>query len=83
MINEKEVIAQPTKKHNVIETTAHSVKQIKCQQGVYHRRMADVTVEGIHIHCKECRRMHLVTWEQLALLQQEFRLVILHSPQVS
>ena len=79
MISEKEVIAQPKKHINPVETTAHAVKHIKCQSGGYRRRLADVTVEGIFLYCKECRRAHLVTWEELALLHQEFRLVIVHS----
>lgn len=79
MISRQEVIAAEQKRINPVETTAHSVRHIKCQQGGHRRRLADVTVEGIFLYCKECRRAHLVSWEDLVLLREEFRLVIVHS----
>lgn len=82
MIIEKEVIARTEQKRS-IETTAHSIKQVKCQQGRFRRRLFDVAVEGIFVPCKECRRAHLVTWEELAAWQQGFRPVLVHIEQVS
>ena len=79
MISRQEVIAAEQKRIEPLETTAHVVRHIKCQQGGHRRRLADVTVEGVHLYCKECRRAHLVPWEALALLREEFRLVIVHS----
>ena len=79
MISRQEVIAAEQKRIEPLDTTAHTVKHIKCQQGGYHRRLADVTVQGVQLYCKECRRAHLVSWEELALLHEEFRLVLVQS----
>lgn len=79
----QEVIAASEQKHTMLETAAHSVRQIKCQQGSYRRRLADATVEGVFLWCKECRRAHLVTWDALFLLREEFRPVLVSVEQVS
>ncbi len=82
MISEKEVIAAPEQKHR-IETATHSVKQIKCQQGGYRRRLADVTVQGVFLWCKECRRAHLVPWDELFALREAFHPVLIAIEEVS
>lgn len=83
MISRQEVIAAEQKRINPVETTAKSVKQIRCQQGRFRRRLFDVSMEGIFLPCKECQRSHLITWDELALYRESFRLVIVHSTPAS
>lgn len=82
MMIEKEVIA-PTEQKRMMETAAHSIKRIKCQRGRFQRRQFDASMEGIWVHCKECRRAHLHTWDELFLLREAFRPVLMAIEEVS
>jgi hypothetical protein len=55
------------------EVIAPTEKRIECQEGRFHRLLARATSRGIWLWCKEHGRAHLVTWEELALLHEEFR----------
>lgn len=60
------------------EVLTPTERRIECQEGAYRRLLARADRRGIFLWCKEHRRAHLVTWEEVARLQQEFRPVLLH-----
>lgn len=64
------------------EVIAPQERRIECQEGAYHRLLARASARGLLLFCKEHRRAHLITWEEIALLQQEFRPVVVRAEQV-
>jgi hypothetical protein len=42
-----------------------SVVDVRCDSSGFQRLLCQTTEAGLLLHCKSCRKMHLVSWQQL------------------
>lgn len=69
--------------HDNIRTEVQSAteKRLQCAHG--QLLLGRASVRGLYLWCKFCKCTHLIEWDELASLRDEFRLVLVHKEQVS
>lgn len=51
--------------------SAAAVVDVRCDYDSFHRLLCQVTEAGLLLLCKSCRRVHLVSWEQMEHVRAE------------